>query len=405
VRVQLLTVTRGDGLFTTFGHTVLRFIEEGDGDGAEGADRVYDWGTYDVTDAMLAVKFFVGELMYRVDTATTPVALKMYDRWFGGVVAQDLGLTPAQTAALQGRIREIFGSGDRAYAYHYFDDNCTTRVRDLLDEVLGGALSAATRGQPADGDTYRTLIVGSLPDNAVVRWAVYGMLNGRIDVPVDRWQRMFLPVWLMTELDGLRVPGPDGALRPVVTQRALLQGREPAMPLPVPSLAPWLALLAVLLVAGLLPGLWPARRAARVAAGAWLALLGFVGGFHGALQALAWAIAPYVESHANGNLLAVHPLTLALVVLGPRAAAGRPRALRVVRAGLLVQVVVLLVALALRTAGLIVQHIEGFALPVVAAAAAGWWTLGRLGGARQTAARETMTRAAAVRRPGKAVTA
>lgn len=373
-RVQLLTVSRGDGLFTTFGHTVIRIHNDSDG-----FDRVYDWGTYDAADPLLGPKFFVGELMYTVDTAQTPVALKMFDRWFGGVVAQDLALTPEQVERLRARVTAALAGPDRAYHYHMFDDNCTTRVRDLLDEVLGGALSQATRGVPADGDTLRTLIEGSLPDVAVVRWAVYGMLNWRIDVPVDRWQRMFLPAWLMAELDLLRIPGPDGTPRPLVTARTVLQGTPATVPLPVPSLAPWIALVVGLFVLGAWPAAVPRWRGARVGAGAFLALVGLVGGFHGTLQALAWAIAPYAESHANGHLLAVHPLTLALVVLGPLAAAGRPRAGRIVRAGLVLQVAVLLVALGLRGAGVIIQHIEGFAVPVMAAAVAGWLALTRLG--------------------------
>lgn len=372
-RVQLLTVARGDALFTTFGHTVLRVIDD-----EAGTDRVYDWGTYDPGDPWLMPKFFVGELRYHVADPATPVAFRVLQRWFGGVLAQDLALAPAQVDDLLARVADSLLPENRAYRYHYFDDNCTTRVRDLLDAVLGGALSAATRGVPADGDTYRSLIEASMPDAPFVRWAVYGMLNERIDMPVDRWQRMFLPVHLMDELDRLEVPGADGRRAPLVTARTTLSGAAPAAPLPSPSLTPWLLLIAALFGLSLWPALAPRWRPARIWMGAWLAALGLAGGFHGTLQALAWAIAPYAESHANGNLLAVHPLTFALVVLGPRAAMGRRRARRILRAALLAQGAILLVVLGLRAAGVFVQHVEGFAVPVVVASAAAWITLGRL---------------------------
>ena len=36
----------------------------------------------------------------------------------------------------------------RYYAYDHFWDNCTTRVRDILDDVTGGALSLDDRRRP-----------------------------------------------------------------------------------------------------------------------------------------------------------------------------------------------------------------------------------------------------------------
>jgi hypothetical protein len=80
------------------------------------------------------------------------------------------------------------------YAYDHFWDNCTTRVRDILDEASNKALSSMT--EPTDGRTFRDL----------ARDGFYGMRVPLLitDIAMGRttdhvptyWERMFLPQYL-----------------------------------------------------------------------------------------------------------------------------------------------------------------------------------------------------------------
>ncbi len=371
-QVELMTFSSGEHLFTSFGHTVVRIIDR-----ERGTDQSYDWGTYDSSDPYLAPKFLVGKLQYWMDSQTTARALRRYEHQFGGAVSQELFLSVSEVALLLEHIQQGLQPENRYYAYHHFVDNCTTRVRDLFDDILGGALREATEGHPADGDTYRKLINAAMPTAPVARWLVYGLLNGLIDVPLDRWQRMFLPAYLMDELDKLMIETPSGEIVPVVSRRERLFGRAPAVPYPAPSLLPWVVLVIGVLFATGWPGLVPRSRVGRIATGIVTTLWGLFGGFYGAIMVLGWCVAPYPETKANLNLVAAHPLLLALVVLGPLVACGRPRAGRIVRSFLLLQGAVLLVALAARGLGLFVQQLEGFALPALMAVAGTWWSLSR----------------------------
>lgn len=81
------------------------------------------------------------------------------------------------------------------YAYDHFWDNCTTRVRDILDDATGGALRSL-QDTETDGKTFREL----------ARDGFYGMKGfllitdiamGRVtDRVPDYWERMFLPQFL-----------------------------------------------------------------------------------------------------------------------------------------------------------------------------------------------------------------
>lgn len=82
------------------------------------------------------------------------------------------------------------------YAYDHFWDNCTTRVRDILDEASGGALSTLKGVETDDGKTFRDLARDGF-------WGMKGALlitdiaMGRVtDRVPDYWERMFLPQFL-----------------------------------------------------------------------------------------------------------------------------------------------------------------------------------------------------------------
>lgn len=372
VRISVLTVTPGPELFTGFGHTALRVR-----DGNTGQDQVYDYGTYDSSDPDLAGKFLVGELQYWLQVAPYPLAMRWYDADFAGVFEQELALTAAQVEEVVAHLAHDALPENRAYAYHHFRDNCTTRVRDILDSVYDGALARQTKGAPGDDDTYRSLIVRSLRDWPLVRWPVFGLLNGIIDLPLDRWARMFLPVYLMWELDRLEVTGPDGATRPAVAARESLSGGVPELPGQLPAPTAWLILVAGLLLGLGGPALLPFPRFARIWTSSWVALLALVAAAYGGIMVLAWAVAPYPETNGNWNLLATHPLLLVLVALAPLAACGRRRPTRWLMVALLVQAGICAVGLLLRALGLVGQHVEGFLVPVLIAALAAWGTLQR----------------------------
>lgn len=83
---------------------------------------------------------------------------------------------------------------NKYYAYDHFWDNCTTRVRDILDDALGGGLKSMTN--ETDGKTYRDL----------AREGFFGMRGPLLitDIAMGRvtdrvpsyWERMFLPDYL-----------------------------------------------------------------------------------------------------------------------------------------------------------------------------------------------------------------
>lgn len=312
--VYLVTMHPGEALFTGFGHIAFRIV-----DPAAGTDDVYDYGTYEANDPLLGWKFLVGTLPYYCSHTTYQDMVDWYSQDFGGIVLQELALDPEQVARLAARVVEDCLPENAAYQYHHFTNNCSTRLRDILDDLLGGRLSQATVGQGA-GKSLRDLIDASMArwEFSVTRWLVFGLLNWEIDGEADRWQQMFLPWYLGHELEGLSRTGLPGSTA-LVRSRVVDLGTDRAEPAP-PGIG--FGIFFLVLLAGLasLPLLVTGRshRRGTLLVRVLLAVVGVLGGLYGTLVAFTWIASPYPETGPNLTLLCFHPAHFLLAVAAVR---------------------------------------------------------------------------------------
>lgn len=354
-RVYIVTMYPGDALFTGFGHIAFR-IE----DASRGTDDVFDYGTYDAEDPLLGWKFLVGSLPYYCQHTSFDDMVAWYKNDFGGIELRQLNLTPDQIARLEARVAHDCLPENAAYAYHHFHNNCSTKIRDILDDLLGGTLAAATKEAPA-GRSLRNLIDSSMArwQFAITRWAVFGLLNWEIDAPATRWEQMFLPFYLSEELDNLSQPALPGN-PPLVMQRSLVVGAQQGPPtLPTSTFGTLFALSLLLL--SLAPALLPDRWARKLS-GALLAGAGAIGGFYGIILVFSWCVSPYPETTATMTLLVLHPLHWFLVPAGVGVWRGREHWHRRALGYLLVGVVVSGLVVVANLTGLIPQHIWHYGL-------------------------------------------
>jgi hypothetical protein len=107
------------------------------------------------------------------------------------VYVQELDLPESQATAIAEKLRFAALEENRYYRYHHYFDNCTTRVRDIIDEVTGGLLSRDS-DKPI-GPTYRDLTrrgFGHVPWLSVASDYVLGRVG---DQRPSEYEAMFLP--------------------------------------------------------------------------------------------------------------------------------------------------------------------------------------------------------------------
>jgi len=323
-RVSVLTMGPGDHPFTRFGHNAL-LLEWNPGNRRQTA--VYNFGTFEFDGVQGVRDFMAGRFRYWLSVSNLDATMRAYAADRRSLTAQRLELTEAERAVLYRVLAENAQPEHRYYDYDYYQDNCSTRVRDVLDRLLSGALRRSAVGAGRLTFRQHTLtLVGDTP------WLYFGLdlaLGSPTDRPTTRWQELFLPQELhdalavaTRELDGQRVPL-------VQSEQRLLSAERPA--LPRSPTTPWLALGGA---GSALGGLFVAfghgarrQRALRVVFGVTTALVGAALGLLGCALVVFWA-SKHWAAHANRSLLACPPWALGLAVLGVGFALGRPRSAR-----------------------------------------------------------------------------
>lgn len=319
ITVTLVTFGLGDEVFERFGHNALWFH-----DAVTLQDSAYHWGLFSFADPGFLLRFLTGDTRYWMGAEDARLRIEFERSRGRPVTLQRLNLTPAQALALREFVRWNAQDEHKYYRYDYFGDNCSTRLRDALDRVLGGAIRRAT-------DTVRTPFSYRresvrLTDGVPLAQAGIDIALGRpADVPLSEWESFFIPMRLRDGVRDVRIPGPNGADVPLVAQEQQVPLPPQATPIAEaavsPRLAPRFAILGMLLGAlvVVLRVMMLSRRSA-----AWgLALFGagwsLVCGLLGVILLFAWLATKHVFWAANENVLLLTPFSLALVLLIPAA--------------------------------------------------------------------------------------
>lgn len=321
VELHLITMGPADHLYTSGGHAALMVAALRDGQPDPTQTTIYNFGDADYDDPSLKWRFLRGDAQLRLTMiGTLQEVVNDYGIRQGREVwRQRLNLTPAQAQAAAARLATLALEENRYYRHHYHEATCTTKIRDLLDEVTEGALTRALAGQPAPFKSAR--------DYQPIIWAKHHavaiagdlFMGRRHDLERDKlWWLVDVPQ-MRAYLQEVMVPVEGGATAPLAEPPTPLIEFVGAKTTSLPSImTPLVATLWALLL-----GLG-ARRAARrlpeetSSAGLWLMVVGSISGVIGAVIALLMIFSTMPELAENENLLVFPATDLLLVGIGAR---------------------------------------------------------------------------------------
>jgi hypothetical protein len=175
--ISVLTMSPGDPVFFKFGHNGI-WVH----DARTRRDDVYNWGTFSFDEDGLIWKFFQGRLSYWLSVQSLRGTLAQYESENRYIQVQELDLTPAQKLKLVAALRENARPENRKYRYDYYQDNCSTRVRDMIDMATDGSLRAvSTAPSPL---TFRTETMRLTADTLYAYTFLHSAMGSFIDQPI-----------------------------------------------------------------------------------------------------------------------------------------------------------------------------------------------------------------------------
>ena len=184
-RIQLLTVGPGEDLYAWFGHTALIVTQ------TNGRKIMYDWGIFDDTKEGFYRDFAFGKMYYRVSVSDALCRIEDSIAEGRDVRIVDLNLDPSAQFALIDFLYHEIGPTGRTYLYHFYDDNCATRVRDILDKATGGQFKAWAKSR--EGTSLRSTALPYMAHDPLLGLGLNLLQSWRIDKPTTLWDEMYLP--------------------------------------------------------------------------------------------------------------------------------------------------------------------------------------------------------------------
>ena len=196
IQISLLTCTPGEELYSTFGHSAIRII-----DSSSTNDIVFNFGTFNFDDEGFYLKFVQGKLLYFLSAERFQDFSYMYQSTGRGITEQILNFSPAEKINIQHELFENLKEENKYYLYDFFFDNCTTRLRDIIQKNASeNEVKSSKQLLPY---TFRNAIHSYLDRNDKA-WSKLGidlLLGTSTDRKMTEQDAQFLPDNLMNAID------------------------------------------------------------------------------------------------------------------------------------------------------------------------------------------------------------
>ncbi|MDR1389877.1 MAG: DUF4105 domain-containing protein [Treponema sp.] len=313
--VKIAVVGPGDEIYLWWGHIGI-IIE----DALSGENRFYDWGVFSFDNNNFYLNFALGRLLYACTMTPAEYNIERNIRTNRAITTYTLNLSSQKKAELQRFAGNNVLPENANYWYHHFDDNCATRVRDVIDMASSGAFKARY-GEAPGRFTLREHVRRHTWFSPFWDWAVSFWMGRGIDQPITMWQEMFLPSEIGRNIQNFTYTDENGVLRNLVSAVEVINTAQ-NRPAPLES-SPFsfrealAGILAAVFLAGAFAGGGiVTKKRARLVLGLGQSVLGLYFGIAGSLLFFLEFFTNHDYTWHNTNIIYINPLVLAAFPLG-----------------------------------------------------------------------------------------
>lgn len=280
-------------LYAAFGHSAIRVY-----DPVLKIDLAYNYGVFDFDQPNFYLNFARGYLYYKLGVYPYPLFRDYYISYNRFVHEQILDLPAEQKQKVFDYLQWNARPENQTYRYDYFYNNCATKIRDVLAEVLQGQIKF-------DGSFIKTdYTIRELTDLYLSPqpWGDLG-IDICLGLPMDKtaipYEYMFLPDYIESSFDHATLSS-----HPVVKQKISVYEEIPEE-IPFSFFHPWIVFgVFLLFTTGLTYYDWK-----RKTLSTWFDVTVFsVVGWIGVLLLLLWTATDHQAAAKNFNLLWAFPL-------------------------------------------------------------------------------------------------
>jgi len=312
--IKLVTIGPGDDLTSWWGHTAI-IVE----DNTFNVSRFYNYGLFSFEQENFVTNFAMGRLIFWVGAWNTSDALAHYVSLNRNIRFQILDLSPEKRVEITTLLATNIRPENREYLYEHYTDNCSTRIRDIFDQILDGQFYPQT--QIASTMTFRDHTRRHTDSHFTVDWFLMFLMNNTIDQEIRRWDDMFLPEELEQNIAEISYKDDSGNTRKLVESNFTFFQAKDREPLPEGAPSHWpvgltIGILSAVIVIICTIGYKKNMRYMKLLFGVIHIMVGIVYGIPGLVLFLMSFFTDHIVTYHNENLLLANPFTFLMIPFG-----------------------------------------------------------------------------------------
>lgn len=187
--VSVLTCGTGNESYSLFGHTAIRVS-----DIDNNLDVVYNYGAFDFDTPNFVMKFTKGDLNYFIVNNRYVDFINQYNYEKRDVYEQELDVPLVLKQKLFDNLSQSLLSDERLYQYKFIDNNCTSKVVDVINKTLNAKV--ITKKTDTD-QTYRSILFPYFDNHFYEKLGTSIVFGTKVD---QMGSKIFLPFELQKSL-------------------------------------------------------------------------------------------------------------------------------------------------------------------------------------------------------------
>lgn len=219
-RITLLTCTPGEELYSAFGHTAIRIVDD-----SLRIDVVFNYGTFDFNQPGFYQNFVKGRMRYMLGVDYYNDFYLMYVAEGRGITEQHLNLNIQERQKVFNYLAWNSEKENREYAYDFFWDNCATRPIAVFDTVLGNKIKYEYNNGFEKGKTMHDMLRLYVYDRPWVDFGFDLILGMPCEIEAKPRYQTFLPDYVLVLFDNASVNA-----EPFVTKKEVVLERQMGTP-------------------------------------------------------------------------------------------------------------------------------------------------------------------------------
>jgi len=217
-QISVLTCGSGDQIYSLYGHSAIRVK-----DSVIKLDIVFNYGVFSFNSGNFVYRFAKGQTDYMLAAESYSDFYRSYLSEKRSITEQVLDLTHNEEQNVLDFLVDNAKPENRVYRYNFFNDNCSSRIRDVFIQQIDGDL--IFKDKNGEGKTFRQYVTIYQKQIPWLDFSIQLVLGSPSDEIASAYNEMFLPEFLYKHFDGAKI-FKDGKERPFVKKQNILIKEE-----------------------------------------------------------------------------------------------------------------------------------------------------------------------------------